>query len=393
MTVEGFDHIVFSVKDLDAAAAAYTALLGVDGVREVLGEPLFVRTANFDLGNGRLLLQSPDQPGPIASFLERRGDGPSVLALAVDDLEATMARLTAAGVAFVGPMSTTPGSRSLFIHPRAAHGIQVQYVERRRNVTASGKEASFGHQFLCFGHRGAPRQAPENTLASFTRAIELGVAGIELDVHLTRDGELVVIHDYTLERTTNGIGLVADHTLAELRALDAGTWFSPTYAGERIPLLAEVIDMARRHCALQVEIKGTAPEIAAAVARVLRDGHALDDTLVTSFTHTLLLAVKEAEPRLRTGTLFTPQALPEDERVRAAEAVNLARWARADALLPHFSQITPTLVVAAHAAGLEMAAWTVDDPTEMGRLAAAGVDRCTTNVPDILLAELRAGRG
>src|SRR5262249_5581875 len=92
MAVEGFDHIVFSVNDLDAAAAIYSALLGVDGPRDFLGAPLFVHTANFDIGNGKIILQSPDQPGPIATFLERRGDGPSVLALAVDSLEATMAR-------------------------------------------------------------------------------------------------------------------------------------------------------------------------------------------------------------------------------------------------------------------------------------------------------------
>lgn len=393
MSVEGFDHLVFSVKDLDAAAAAYAALLGVDGTREALGEPLFVRTANFPLANGQIILQSPDRPGPVMSFLERRGDGPSVLALAVADLEATMARLTAAGIAFVGPMSTTPGSRSLFIHPRTAHGIQVQFVERRRTEGDTSPAWTPGATTLCIGHRGAPQRAPENTLAAFALAIELGVDGIELDVQLTHDGHVVVIHDFTLERTTDGAGLAAARTLDELRRLDAGAWYGPAFGGERIPLLAEVVDLARGRCRLQVEIKGTSPGIPAAVARVLRDGNALDGTLVTSFAHALLPAVKDAEPRLRTGTLFRPNALPTDERALIEEAINMARWARADAIDPHFSIVTPALVEAAHAAGLEVAAWTVDDPADMRRLTAAGIDRMTTNVPDVLLAELRQQRG
>ncbi len=239
---------------------------------------------------------------------------------------------------------------------------------------------------LCIGHRGAPRRAPENTLASFAAAIELGVDGVELDVHLTSDGQVVVIHDNTLERTTDGRGLVSDFTLEELRRLDAGAWFRPTFGGERIPLLAEVIELTRGRCSLQVEIKGTSPGIAERTAAVLRDGGVLADTLVTSFTHVLLPAVKQAEPRLRTGTLFGSTMLPEDHRSRVQEAINLAHWAQADAIDPHFRMVTPELVEAAHRAGLEVATWTADDPDDMRRLIAAGVDRMTTNVPDVLLA-------
>src|SRR3981081_1641417 len=106
------------------------------------------------------------------------------------------------------------------------------------------------------GHRGAMGHCPENTFASFERGLELGADWIELDVHLSRDGALMVIHDETVDRTTNGSGLVQEHTLAELKELDAGAWFSPAYGGQRIPTLDEVLVWARaRGTILDIEIK------------------------------------------------------------------------------------------------------------------------------------------
>src|SRR5918998_577244 len=124
-----------------------------------------------------------------------------------------------------------------------------------------------------FGHRGAMGYAPENTFASFALAVEQGVDAIELDVHLTADDEVVVIHDHHLERTTSGRGLVREHTLAEIRALDAGSRFDARFAGERVPTLAEVLDWARDRCVLDVEIKGGPapyPDIAAHVVDLIR---------------------------------------------------------------------------------------------------------------------------
>src|SRR5579859_2813159 len=95
------------------------------------------------------------------------------------------------------------------------------------------------------GHRGAMGRCPENTMASFERGLELGADWVELDVHLTRDGALAVIHDESVDRTTNGHGLVKDHSLAELKRLDAGAWFGPAFAGARVPILDEVLDFAR----------------------------------------------------------------------------------------------------------------------------------------------------
>ena len=108
---------------------------------------------------------------------------------------------------------------------------------------------------LNFAHRGASYEAPANTLAAFLLACELGADGIELDVHLSSDGEVVVIHDFDVEATTDGQGRVRDKTLAELKALDAGGWFDPTFAGQRIPTLQEVIDAIGHHLLLNVELK------------------------------------------------------------------------------------------------------------------------------------------
>ena len=108
---------------------------------------------------------------------------------------------------------------------------------------------------LIMGHRGAMGHAPENTMASFRKAVELGVEAIELDVHLSSDGKLVVIHDETLDRTTDGQGPVVAKTLTELKALDAGSWYKPEFAGERIPTLEEVLDWARDRVPVVIEVK------------------------------------------------------------------------------------------------------------------------------------------
>ena len=123
------------------------------------------------------------------------------------------------------------------------------------------------------GHRGAMGHCPENTLASFERGLELGADWIELDVHLSRDDALVVIHDETVDRTTNGHGAVRDHTLAELKALDAGGWFGPEYAGQRIPTLDEVLAWARqRDTIVDIEIKNAPVYYAGIEAAAVTDG-------------------------------------------------------------------------------------------------------------------------
>ena len=220
---------------------------------------------------------------------------------------------------------------------------------------------------------------PENTLVSFAHAAALGADLVELDVHQTRDGHLVVIHDDTLERTTNGRGYVHDHTLAELRQLDAGSWFDARCAGERIPTLDAVLAWASASgVGVDVEIKHDplSPDgVEQAVVEALQRHGMSERALVTSFDHPTVGRVKPLDPRVATGVLYEG---------RSSDAVALARAADADALLPHWAEVRPEDVEAAHGADVAIAPWATSDAAVMRRLVELGVDAIVTNHPDLL---------
>jgi glycerophosphoryl diester phosphodiesterase len=234
-------------------------------------------------------------------------------------------------------------------------------------------------------HRGASAAAPENTLAAFGLARALGADGVELDVHLSADGEPVVIHDYRLERTTDGRGLVGERSLAALRRLDAGRWFGDAFAGQRIPTLVEAL-AALAGLRVIVEIKNGPiyyPGIAARVAAVVRDVGG-DRVTVSSFDHPVLREVRSAAGDLETAVLFA---------ARPVDPVRLARDAGAAVLHPQWAFVTADLVAGAHAAGLRVEAWTVDEPCWLRQLAAVGLDGVMTNHPARALSVLREGDG
>jgi glycerophosphoryl diester phosphodiesterase len=224
------------------------------------------------------------------------------------------------------------------------------------------------------GHRGAPADEPENTLRSFRRALAVGVAAVELDVQLTRDGRLAVIHDETLDRTTNGKGRVHDFTLAELKRLDAGR-------GEPIPSLEEVLDLVQGKAHLVVELKQ--PEAAPALLRFFQDRHAFASATVISFWHPAVKALKEAEPRLNTGVLMV--GCP-------ADPLGLAHAANADALVLHYAYVTPELVAAAQNHGLLVYVWNIDDANTLTPYLAMNLDGIGSNRPAVLIEYLKARR-
>ncbi|MCL4503744.1 MAG: glycerophosphodiester phosphodiesterase [Deltaproteobacteria bacterium] len=213
------------------------------------------------------------------------------------------------------------------------------------------------------GHRGAPREEPENTLRSFRNALDLGVAAIELDVHLTRDGRLAVIHDETLDRTTNGHGLVQDFTLAELQNLDAGK-------GESIPALEEVLELTRGRAHLLVEMKQ--PAAADALLVFFRRHQAFDAATVISFWHPAVKTLKEVEPRLQTGALLVG---------RPADPAGLARAARTSTLVLNYRYVDRDLVDTVHRKRIEVIAWNIDDPEILEPYLALGLDAICTNRP------------
>jgi glycerophosphoryl diester phosphodiesterase len=235
---------------------------------------------------------------------------------------------------------------------------------------------------LIIAHRGASGETPENTLAAFRRALEIGVDAVELDVHLSADDEPVVTHDSLLGRTNDGSGLVRDLPLAAIRGLDAGRWFAERFAGERIPTLTEALELLRRVRVI-IEIKNGPifyPTIAARVTDVVRAaGHRA--VAVSSFDHPALLDVKAHAPEVETAVLYF---------ARPFDAVRLARDVGADVLQPHWTYLTADVVAAAHAAGLRVETWVVDEPDHLAHVIRMGVDGVITNHPDRLRAALAA---
>ncbi len=231
--------------------------------------------------------------------------------------------------------------------------------------------------FLRIAHRGAAGTRPEHTRPAFARALELGVDMIELDVQLTRDGQLVVVHDRMLGRTLRGEGAVREFDLAALRAMDAGAWFSPAYAGEPVLSLAEVFDITGTRAALNVEIKSPAADwdaTAAALVALLRARGALAATVVSSFDMGALHALRAHEPKARIGVLWQTADL---DNARAAAAA-LGAWS----IHPWWGVIDATAVAAAHAQGLALIAWTVNEPADIARLVEMGVDGVISDFPE-----------
>jgi glycerophosphoryl diester phosphodiesterase len=238
-------------------------------------------------------------------------------------------------------------------------------------------------------HRGASGVAPENTLAAFRKAVELGAGFIETDLQLSRDARLVALHDDTLGRTTNGRGPVSSQTLEELRRLDAGSWFRTpdpqevsVFAGERIPTIEEVLAFGRTHeIGLFLEIKPTGPT--GAEHAIVGALHACDEvarSVVLSFAPGVLKRVHQLDPLVVTGFLFSD---------RLPAAVGTAVDAGARQLLPRTDRVTRELVTDAHAHDLSVVAWTANTVEEMQKLISAGVDGIITNYPQRLVELLR----
>lgn len=236
-----------------------------------------------------------------------------------------------------------------------------------------------------FAHRGARAAAPENTLPAFARALELGADGIELDVQSSADGQLVVMHDFTLDKTTDGTGPVASQTLAELRGLDAGRKFGTAFVGTRIPTLAEVFDLVGTRCRINVEIKSMdvqgGPEADAVVALV-RARNLFDQVIVSSFNPITLIKLRWLEPRLALGLLYEKPLPPF---LRGAW---LSPILAPQALHPYHPLVDAEAVQWAQGRGLAVNTWTVNEVGEARRLAALGVDAIITDVPDVIRAGL-----
>ncbi|MBN1653810.1 MAG: glycerophosphodiester phosphodiesterase [Deltaproteobacteria bacterium] len=224
---------------------------------------------------------------------------------------------------------------------------------------------------LCFGHRGAKGHAPENTIRSIIKGLELGVDWIEIDVFYI-DGHLVVFHDETLERTTNGRGFLRDKTFSFLRSLDAGE-------GERIPTLQEVLDAIAGRAGLNIEIKGD--NAASAVVNLIQDrarsGWGIDSFLVSSFNQREIARVRQLDQRVRIGVLLDgfPNCYPAIVDTVSAYSVH-----------QNIEHIDELFIADAHALGLKVFAYTANHPQEIRRMSTLGVDGVFSDYPERVLS-------
>lgn len=227
--------------------------------------------------------------------------------------------------------------------------------------------SEYRSRFSVVGHRGASGYEPENTIRSIRRAIEMGVDAVEVDVRLTADGYPVVIHDETVDRTTNGKGRVDEMTLDEIRLLDAGK-------GEKIPTIDEVLDEVRGKVFLYIELK--VAEAALPVLDRVLEREMLDEVLFISFLPEALSRVKERAPRAHIGLIyFKPPGLILEAKKMGAEAV-----------LPFYRLATKKAVAFAKRLKLHVTAWTVDTPELAAELKGRGVDAVASNYPDRIIS-------
>jgi glycerophosphoryl diester phosphodiesterase len=257
-----------------------------------------------------------------------------------------------------------------------------------------GKRTVRGGWPVNLAHRGASALAPENTLEAFQLAVEAGAGGLELDVHMTRDGHIVVIHDATVDRTTNGFGAVSEMTFDELRRFDAGHNFSPDggptrpYRGRgvRVPTLGEVLEEFPG-VAVNIDIKAGTPGIEETVLSVLREADAFGRVLVVSIPHARVKRFRKVSgghvstgaSKREIGVFFISSRLGLERLVRPAyDTVQVPLRHRG------IPVVTPRFVRAAHARGVRVDAWTINQADEMRRLLDLGVDVIMTDRPGTL---------
>jgi glycerophosphoryl diester phosphodiesterase len=234
---------------------------------------------------------------------------------------------------------------------------------------------------ICMAHRGWSGKAPENTMTAIRLALaEPAIQAMEIDVQLSRDGVPVLIHDFTLERTTTGSGLVMDHTLEELRALDAGSWFHEKFAGERIPTLEEALLAVKGRCTLNIELKATSdmyPGLAEKVLELLEKHDMKQEVYITSFDHDLIRQVRGMDATVKTGLIVYGRPVMMLEQLRAAGA---------DILSMGYPYLNRELAVAAIEQGYTVIAWTLDQPQDIRTVMSWHPEiQICTNHPDRML--------
>jgi len=241
-----------------------------------------------------------------------------------------------------------------------------------------------GARTWVIAHRGFSGRAPENTVAALREAIAIGADMAEIDVTLTADERVVVIHDETLDRTTDGNGLVAEYGFDEIRGLDAGSWFAPRFAGEKVPTLGEVLDTSKGRILLNVEIKTEAVDrgISDKVAAAIQERGMTDQVVVSSFSPTALEQMHAIAPEIRTAVLYNPKLH------RGEDPAEIVRGVGASAFNIRGSRLKAKMLRSCREHRIPVGVYTIDKPKKMKRWVKKNIDAIFTNYPDRLLEVL-----
>lgn len=232
------------------------------------------------------------------------------------------------------------------------------------------------NSWVRIAHRGASKIAPENTLAAFSKAIEIGMDAIELDLHGTVDGEVVVIHDSSLDRTTNLRGPVNQTTLETIKQADAGSWFNPQFAGEPVPTLAEALEFITDKTMAVLEIKDSL--ISEAVVEKVCEMNVLERIVIISFHISVLESVRQLEPRIPTGYLIGSS----NGNTHPIQLCQQISTLGSSLLNVNHHLITAEFAYEVCRRGISLWSWTVDDVNRMRQMLAFGVHGITSNHPD-----------
>ncbi|WHZ57581.1 glycerophosphodiester phosphodiesterase [Metabacillus hrfriensis] len=234
---------------------------------------------------------------------------------------------------------------------------------------------------LIGAHRGASAYCPENTMSSFNKALEQQADMLELDVQLTSDGHAVVFHDFSLERTTNGTGFVSEHTLSDLKKLDAGTWFSEEFADEQIPALEEVLAWAKGKIVLSIELKQMEhlkEPLAKRVTDLIRSYQMEDQIQLMSFNHASLAEARKHSKHILTNVICSS---------RLADPVRYLKELQAQVLNVPINQLSPSLIEELHQARYYVHGSMSDDIGVWKTLQEWKIDAMDTNLPDVMIRE------
>ncbi|NOU75886.1 glycerophosphodiester phosphodiesterase [Paenibacillus sp. LMG 31458] len=231
---------------------------------------------------------------------------------------------------------------------------------------------------MIIAHRGAKGMAPENTLAAFRLGLSQGCEGIELDVHLTADEEIVVCHDMTLNRTTNGKGLIAEKSISEIKTYDAGLWFGDEFKGETVPTLDEVFDLVPDSIMINVEIKYSYDgRMEHKIVEFLRRRNRLNNVIVSSFDHKCVRRIKQMESEAKIGLLYQSKLIDPTAYARSFDV-------EVYSLHPYFQMLDAEDVLKATKSGLYVYPYTANEVNDLLHLTGLGVSGIITDFPERL---------